>query len=114
MVSRYKPHESGFQRLMLSDGVRRAAEHEAHRIVRYLQATGPRSSRANKVHWVDSFEVSTGLDVKPGPRSKRRAAAFVVNKAPHAAALEFGNARVRNPPRPMTNLAASTHRAKRR
>lgn len=97
-MATYKANHYQFGRLMKSDGVGIFVHVEAEKLANHLRATSPRSNRDGD-HYADHFEVrSGGLDI----RERDRAAAFVVNDSRYAAVLEVGNARIKNPPAPMT------------
>jgi predicted transcriptional regulator len=99
----YRPNNSSFQKLMLSDGVRDVVEKEAHRMAAYLAGIAPKDSG----QYATSFKVTTGVDAHPRPpESGPRAAAFLINDAPHAKFLEYGSRTVKDPPRLLTRLAA--------
>lgn len=57
----------------------------------YAVSISPRSDREDHVHYADSFHVVPGAMMI---RRMRRVAAHLINSAPHAAAVEWGNERV--------------------
>jgi hypothetical protein len=100
-MATYQANHVGFARLMKSDDVSLFVRKEATKLATHLRETAPRSKKKNRnaLPYAEQFEVQSGLDI----RERDRAAAFVVNKARYATVLEVGNARIKNPPRPMTN-----------
>jgi len=94
----YHPDHPSFAKFLLSEQSRGPAMEAANDIANIARETAPRDKDAdsNKVSFWNSFKaqkqptpwVNTGTGA-PNPR----AIAVVVNDAPHAAAVEFGNRR---------------------
>lgn len=91
MRSGYKPDHRGIGRFMVSEQARRPAIRIAHKIVPVAKADTPVQDGV----LINSYEVDErppNVFVLPGGY---RSVAKVVNTAPHAAAVEFGNKRSR-------------------
>lgn len=96
----YVPNRPKFALFMKSGDMTQVVYDKAQELAAEMRATAPRGQGESAGHYARSFQVEFGLDRQEGDRS----AAFIVNTARYAAALEFGSWNIHNPPRPMTRV----------
>lgn len=97
----YEADHVGFARLMLSDEIGDTVRRRADEIAVEMRVSAPRGRRPRVgPEYASRFTVESGLDVV----NEDRRAAFVINDAPYATALEVGSWNIRNPPMPMTRV----------
>jgi hypothetical protein len=97
----YKPNHVDFGKFLLSEQARDPAVEAAHNIVTLVGIRAPRST--SKL--AESYKVnedSAPITIAGNPR----VGAEVYSDDPAAAPQEFGNARVRNPSRPLGKAGA--------
>ena len=92
----YEANHIEFGKFMLSRGIGDLVEDHAERLAAEMRATAPRVTGV----YASKFSVESGLDVV----NEDRRAAFVVNDARQATALEVGSYNIKNPPMPMTRV----------
>lgn len=84
----YRPNQRGWDAVALSPQILAACVAEAERGMAYAITIAPRSDDGDGKPYADSFEVqAVVVRFRQGPR----VAARLLNDAPHAAAVEFGN-----------------------
>lgn len=94
--SRYVANNSDMRKHMMGAETQDAATDAAGDIMNLAIELSPRSSRQDKEHYQDKFHVEkTVVTIQDGPYNNPRRAAEVVNTAAHAAAVEFGDLRVK-------------------
>ena len=101
-MTRYEPNRSEWDKIVMSPEIQEACLEEARKGQRYAESIAPRSGDDEGVPYADSFDVeAVVVHWFGGPR----VAARLVNDAPHAAALEFGNKRTPHPHRVLGRTA---------
>jgi len=95
-VARYKPNEKNFQKLLMGKPAYKAAHRKARVGKNILESVAPVDSG----EYLRSIHLEFGV-VPKRRRANARVAFWIVADAPHAAAIEFGNKHIKNPPRPM-------------
>lgn len=104
MVANYEPNEAGFKKMAVSPDILDACLAEAARGKAFAIGISPRSGDGEGRAYADSFDVEA--EIVHGFRGGPRAAAVLVNDAPHAAAVEFGNKQTPRPQRVLGRTAA--------
>lgn len=101
---KYEPSKAGFAAMMMSPKLLAICVAEAERGKAFAEIVSPRSNDGRGRPYADSFDVQpiTTTAFRGGPR----VGAELSNDAPHAAAVEFGNAHVRRPHRVIGRTAA--------
>lgn len=102
--ARYEPSARGFAEMSMSPDILDACMAEAARGKAFAVGISPRSGDDEGRPYADSFDVEATVVhyFRRGPR----VAARLINNAPHAAAVEFGNKRMRKPHRVIGRTAA--------
>lgn len=84
----YEPNRAGWAEFAMSPELLEACMAEARKGKRFAESIAPRSGDERGKPYADSFDVeATTVTWRRGPR----VAAKLVNDAPHAAAVEWGN-----------------------
>lgn len=101
--ARYVPNKAGWDKIAMSPELLEACMAEARKGKRFAEAIAPRSGDERGKPYADSFDVeATVVTWRRGPR----VAAQLVNDAPHAAAVEWGNTQTPEPHRVLGRTAA--------
>jgi hypothetical protein len=100
----YEPSKAGWQEIAMSPQIQAACLAEARRGMAFAVGISPRSEDGDGKPYADSFEVEPMVthQFRGGPRVGAR----LRNRAGHAAAVEFGNTRMRRPHRVLARVAA--------
>ncbi len=91
---------SGMAKCAMGPELEAAVLHLAENVAKpYAISISPRSNRAGPDHYQDSFVV---IPATTTIKNMRRVAALLLNTSMHAAAVEWGNNRIRHPHRVLT------------